>query len=98
MSTKHTPGPWNCQRASAADRHIVCAENQPLDICVLSNRNKGASEINANALLIAAAPELLELAKDALGMVGLPIHPYDAAAFRARCATVISKATVGAAP
>ena len=60
---KHTPGPWNCLRRSSADRAIVCAETQPLDICVLSNRDKSIGQVNANALLIAAAPDLLKALK-----------------------------------
>lgn len=56
----HTKGPWNCTRNSAAGRNIICAENAPIDICVLSNRDKTLSEIDANARLIAGAPELLE--------------------------------------
>lgn len=66
---KHTPGPWNCQRASAAGRNIICAENSPLDICVLSNRDKTQVQIDANARLIAAAPELLTALKDMVAMM-----------------------------
>ncbi len=60
MEVKHPPGPWNCNRRSAADRAIICAENAPIDICVLSNRDKTITEVDANARLIAAAPELLD--------------------------------------
>lgn len=60
MSSKHTRGPWNCNRASAAGRNVIVSENATVDICVLSNRDKTPSEIDANARLIAAAPELLE--------------------------------------
>jgi hypothetical protein len=56
----HTPGPWNCNRASAAGREIIVSEVSPVDVAVLSHRDKSQSEINANARLIAAAPELLE--------------------------------------
>ncbi len=58
--SKHTPGPWNCNRASSAGRNIIVSESMPLDIAVLSNRDKTQSEIDANARVIAAAPELLE--------------------------------------
>jgi hypothetical protein len=57
---KHTPGPWNCNRASAAGREIIVSEVSPVDVAVLSHRDKSQSEINANARLIAAAPDLLE--------------------------------------
>ena len=56
----HTPGPWNCNRASAAGREIIVSEVSPVDVAVLSHRDKSQSEINANARLIAAAPDLLE--------------------------------------
>lgn len=56
----HTKGPWNCIRASAGGREIITSDVSPVDVCVLSRSNKSPEEINANALLIAAAPELLE--------------------------------------
>jgi hypothetical protein len=59
MMTKHTPGPWNCNRASAAGREIIVSEVSPVDVAVLSHRDKSQSEITANAYLIAAAPDLL---------------------------------------
>ena len=55
----HTPGPWNCNRSSASGYDIVCSENSPTDVCVISRRDKTTGEIDANARLIAAAPELL---------------------------------------
>ena len=57
---KATPGPWNCNRSSASGYDIVCSENSPVDVCVISRRGKTTDEIDANARLIAAAPELLE--------------------------------------
>ena len=66
MSYKHTPGPWNCMRASAAGRNIICSDTRPVDICVLSNRDKTQTEIDANARLIAAAPDLLAACQRAL--------------------------------
>ncbi len=55
---KFTKGPWNCNRASAGGREIVVSEVSPVDIAVLSRRDKTQSEIDANAHLIAAAPDL----------------------------------------
>ena len=50
-------------RASAAGREIIVSEISPVDVAVLSHRNKSQIEIDANARLIAAAPELLEALK-----------------------------------
>ena len=47
-------------RASAAGREIIVSEISPVDVAVLSHRNKSQIEIDANARLIAAAPDLLE--------------------------------------
>lgn len=58
METKFTLGPWNCTRSSAGGREIITSDVLPVDICVLSHRDKTPAEINANALLIAAAPDL----------------------------------------
>ena len=55
----HTPGPWNCNRSSASGYDIVCSENSPTDVCVISRRDKTTGEIDANARLLAAAPDLL---------------------------------------
>ena len=57
---KFTKGPWNCNRASSAGYDIVCAENSPVDVAVISRRGKSQQEIEANAKLIAAVPELLQ--------------------------------------
>ena len=56
----HTPGPWNCNHSSASGHDIVCSENSPTDVCVISWWDKTTGEIDANAHLIAAAPQLLE--------------------------------------
>ena len=69
--SKHTKEPWSYIRSSAAGRYIVSAENMPLDICVLSNRDKSAAEIQANARLIAAAPELLEALRQMVSIVAI---------------------------
>jgi len=55
--SKHTPGPWEYQEQSDAYTHIVRGPDN-LFICQLAQTT--SSEIEANARLIAAAPELLE--------------------------------------
>ena len=56
----HTPGPWNCNRSSASGYDIVCSENSPTDVCVISRRDKTTGEIDANARLIAASPTMYD--------------------------------------
>jgi len=96
----HTPGPWNCNHSSASGYDIVCSENSPTDVCVISRRDKTTGEIDANARLIAAAPELLAALETAyMALIGyLPAHRNDvtdAAIGAARAA--ITKAKGGAA-
>ena len=96
----HTAGPWNCNRSSASGYDIVCSENSPTDVCVISRRDKTTGEIDANARLIAAAPELLAALETAyMALIGyLPAHRNDvtdAAIGAARAA--ITKATGGEA-
>jgi hypothetical protein len=57
METKHTPGPWRYQENSDAYTHIVRAGTDDY-ICGCGQGSDGTCE--ANARLIAAAPELLE--------------------------------------
>lgn len=68
QSNKHTPGPWHYQEAADPYTHIVrdAAEKY---ICGCSQDTNGS--VRANARLIAAAPDLLELAR----MVAQHTHP-----------------------
>lgn len=59
MTSKHTPGPWTYQENSDVYTHIVRGATNSL-ICQLAQSTH--VEIEANARLIAAAPELLEAA------------------------------------
>jgi beta-phosphoglucomutase-like phosphatase (HAD superfamily) len=61
--SKHTPGPWHYQEKSDAYTHIVRAGERRF-ITQLSQDTSGEAE--ANARLMAAAPELLESAKSLL--------------------------------
>jgi len=54
MNTKHTPGPWISENLWE-----VNSQNEPLTICSLF-KTRTIAETQANAKLIAAAPELLE--------------------------------------
>jgi hypothetical protein len=54
--TMHTPGPWLYQEGADAYTHIVRASGNRF-LCQLAQDTSGVAE--ANARLIAAAPELL---------------------------------------
>jgi hypothetical protein len=59
MSTQHTPGPWKFGSISNGDfykRNIAGADGY--HVALTSSRDD--AEVDANARLIAAAPELLE--------------------------------------
>jgi hypothetical protein len=60
MTTKHTPGPW-----AKRDLEILGPYKSNAYICDLSSfAFMGIDEAEANATLIASAPELLDAAKD----------------------------------
>lgn len=59
MKTKHTPGPWYYSNpVSPKGKHLIV--NEQADVIAEIKTNE-----EANAILIAAAPELLEALKDA---------------------------------
>jgi hypothetical protein len=61
---KHTPGPWHVRgRLIEADRHTVAALSKVTDCDLLRE------ESEANARLIAAAPELLEACETCLRLL-----------------------------
>ena len=100
-NAKHTPGPWELQKPLFGEQHIyVHSENSVNGRKVLSGRQhicvvpyegkKGAAAyhemFNANARLIAAAPELLE-------ELIMMLDAYEIPAVRARARAAIAKAT-----
>lgn len=68
-NTKHTPGPWRLMNSSKAGFLNVYTTHQTGEleatdfICEIGPGARNEGEINANARLIAAAPELLEACK-----------------------------------
>lgn len=77
LQLRHTPGPWHTDAVMGEDRHEICAEpttesGNPNVIatvfCDLLDPHPaiGLTEANANARLIAAAPELLAALQDML--------------------------------
>ena len=74
MSTKHTPAPWRIEwgMAQGGDGHHVCdaSDMGPLSIIASVHFHDDAEgETKANAALIAAAPELLELLQHAVAII-----------------------------
>ena len=68
MKTTHTPGPWGVESEFQA---IVTACNGRLSVCEVHDHNATsethtAAEAEANARLIAAAPDLLAACKEAV--------------------------------
>lgn len=76
----HTPGPWSLERVPIQSRggSNTCYKIGPFQCCIYDDwrpRDKGISEEEnkANALLLAAAPELLEACE--LASRSVPHHP-----------------------
>ncbi|KKL67317.1 hypothetical protein LCGC14_2136240 [marine sediment metagenome] len=84
QQSKHTPGPW---RARAAERDGGCAkalivaesEVSRLPICPAEAAGRDVAQANANARLIAQAPEMYELVETIEKLVvddGLDLNDY----------------------
>ena len=75
--TKHTPGPWTIVPYGDGDSLVIHADQSEWRICFMAT--PGASpgamgRIEANARLIAAAPEMLEALKSVDGMAVLALR------------------------
>ena len=65
---KHTKGPWKV-RKDLTKETIICAEDKTI-ICGIHQKNLNKlDETEVNAELIAAAPELLEIAQNSLNII-----------------------------
>ena len=84
----YTPGPWRVVEQDADGRAVIEGEDGASCVAYTAGwyREDGRNDGPGNAALIAAAPALLEAAKDALGS-GL-LHPdsHSAQALRAAIA------------
>lgn len=100
MESKHTPGPW-----SVETRHIVHAildtKGQEItfqdvspqkDAGSITSRGRSPEETQANARLIAAAPELLELADRMLEIIDYNRHKLNVSDFEKEIIAAIAKA------
>ncbi len=59
MSTKHTQGEWGVSKHGNNDSFGVYAEGKP-DLAIVIGGNEEGGEAEANAKLIAAAPDMLD--------------------------------------
>ena len=90
--SKHTPGPWRAEKHPQHD-HVHCSElwmiiaGEPDDCSDAEIAQVIAYEAEANARLIAAAPDMLEALKEARallrGCIGEAIDRIDAALAKA---------------
>ena len=69
QETRHTPGPWRVSFTPLAPQRFQIRAGEFINrrICVMDDQPDDGDE--ANALLIAAAPELLEALKNLVHMV-----------------------------
>lgn len=68
----HTPGPWNVSKSSM-DRLIYADSEHAFDLAIVRNGGSDAN-VEANARLIAAAPEMFAALKDSVNQ--LETSPY----------------------
>jgi hypothetical protein len=87
--SKHTPGPWAYQEKADAYTHIVRGPNDSF-ICQTPQGACGTCE--ANARLMAAAPDLLEALKGALLALESGVGDPEWGARVLACAAAIAKA------
>lgn len=60
MNTKHTPGPWLVQEMPRQSDRITPDDGEGTTICEFPYGAWDTPEVEANARLIASAPDLLE--------------------------------------
>ena len=90
--TAHTPGPWGYVPASPGFQARVCApplEVDPVNATLIAGvgagRDTSVDLINANARLIAAAPELLNILKETLVAIRDFSDEHESDPFRLSC-------------
>jgi len=78
MADKHTPGPWHRDARSGLDCDVRAASGRKVALCWglasnnASNYRPGyRAECDANARLIAAAPELLDVLEELVAEFGV---------------------------
>ena len=79
MSAKHTPGPWRVTARACNMIDVLHAVDSPgaitMALCRVQARQSWIAEAEANANLIAAAPDMLEaLRKAVVLLAGACVH------------------------
>lgn len=75
MTTQHTPGPWKVSQSASlsAGRPVKTRDGQAVALCPAAGLglpfDQACDQADANARLIAAAPDLLEACKRALDII-----------------------------
>ena len=88
MTTQHTPGPWEIDHTyPEPNQRKIQPKGQEAGIAVAFGDSE--SEAQANASLIAAAPELLELCEESLRA----LHEDDFPILKDKLRAAIAKAT-----
>lgn len=77
MKSKHTPGPWEYAENSANNFDVFGAGDTVEVAVVWGLDDPLKAEREANARLIAAAPELLEALEDSLDLFGVFLDHSD---------------------
>jgi hypothetical protein len=90
MRAKHTPGPWefdgNCVWADAIQGYVADPQTEDILSGEYVPLSEAQEQWEANARLIAAAPELLEALREALREI-IAINNEDQGTFRKRGGT-----------
>ena len=73
---KHTPGPWVVSKCPI-DQELMISTYESPNYLASTFKYGFEDEVEANARLIAAAPELLEVAKSAAGFVASSYKDID---------------------
>ena len=76
IDTKHTPGPWTYSKEQTTNGHAhMVRQSSGESVANVRSHNRPTEEAQANARLIAAAPELLEALKAVLHFDSDPSIP-----------------------
>ena len=92
--SKHTPGPWKRIANSIKSRKANCVivRLPALTDCVGDETADQIKEWDANARLIAAAPDLLEALEEAVYMLGIQEINEDSKPYERRIMAALAKA------
>ena len=95
--TQHTPGPWKAVEAPYNPKGWLWVQNGPgaLLADVHQNKNIALEARNANARLMAAAPDLLKACEAVLAVHALPAGMTERRGVMMRVAWAVKKATEG---